>query len=118
MKKKLLIFLSLLMLSIALVGCDDVIRTETEEVEVMIVDAQYKDSWLQPICTGKSVIYVPHSEEYNITVEYDGIEYVFDNEDIYKAYKDKIGQTATGILETVYYDSGHIYQEVVGLKGE
>lgn len=116
MKKKLLIFLSLLMLSISLVGCDEIIRTETKEVEVAIVDSYYKDSWLQPLWTGKTFTYIRHSAEYQITVEYSGVEYDFDDEDIYKAYKDKIGQTATGILEIIYYDSGHIYQEVVGLK--
>jgi hypothetical protein len=104
------------MLSISLVGCDEIIRTETKEVEVAIVDSYYSPPWSQPIWTGKFFTYMPHPAIYQITVEYGGVEYDLNSSELYETYKNRIGETVTGILEIIYYDSGHVYREIVWLK--
>lgn len=117
MKKKVLIFLSLLMLSISLVGCGkEVVNTETEEVEVTIVDSYYSPPWNQPIWTGKFFTYVRRPAKYQITIEYDGVEYNIYGSELYETYKNRIGDTVIGILEITYYDDGDISRDFVGLK--
>lgn len=111
MNKLRLIFCCLL-LSISLAGCREVVNNETREVDVKIVDSQYEKSWLQTIPSGKSVIVIRHSATYEIKVEYEGVTYTIDNENIYELFKDEVGKTATGVLEIDYYDDGTVKYDI------
>ena len=117
MKKLRLIFCCLL-LSISLVGCAKLINTETENVEVMVIDEYHRGAWAQPMMVGKVMTCITHPAIYEIEVEYNGVEYVISGSDTYYAFKDKIGQTVTGVLEIREYDDGSVIYDVIDLVEE
>lgn len=116
MKYKILITLILFVLLFSFTGCAECISTEYQDVEVTVVDEYYRGSWVQPVWTGKSMAMIPHSAEYNITVEYDGVTYNFYDEEIYYAYKDRVGEVVPGKLEIKTYDDGSIWKDIVSLE--
>lgn len=116
LKKRILGFLFVLILLFGLIGCAKCINTEYKNVEVTVVDKYYRGAWIQLIFTGKTTMMIPHPAEYRITVEYNGIEYTISGIDTYNKYKDKIGQTAIGILEIQTYDDGSIEYDITSLE--
>lgn len=115
-KNKILPLLLLVVLIFSLTGCTKCINTEYENVEVTVIDEYYRAKYIQPIYNGKSIIMVNHPAVYNITVEYNGIEYTIDDSDTYNKYKDKVKQTAIGTLEIRTYDNGTIKYDIVSLE--
>lgn len=116
--KKILRILITLCFVITLIGCAECISTETTEVQVIVKSEYYKP-------TSSTVMYNPmlkmpmiqsEPEEYEITVEYNGIEYKFTDENTYNRYKDKIGETVIGVLETRKYDDGTIKNKIIEIK--
>ena len=116
MKKKILVLLSIMIMMFSLIGCTKCINTEYESVEVSIVDEYYRKMWFQPVFTGKTSALITHPAQYNITVEYDGSEYTFDDSDTYDKYKDKVGQTVIGTLEIRTYDDGTQKYNIISLE--
>lgn len=115
MKKNILIFLLVVAMMISLVGCAECISTEYETVEVTIIDEYYYPEWIQPVICGETTSLIVHPAEYRITVEYNGVEYIFNDSDTYDRYEDKVGQTATGTLEIRSYDDGTVKYVIVSL---
>ena len=97
-------------------GCAKCIKTEYEEVEVVIVDEYYKSAWVQPISTGKGVMIMSHPARYEITVVYNGVEYTLDNRDTYAKYKDKVGQTASATLQIKIFDNNTKNYDIISLN--
>ena len=114
MKKISLVMIMCLIIS--LTGCAKVINTEYKNVEVHIVDKYYRGMWMQPVRSGKITTFVTHPAVYNITVEYNNAEYTINDSNIYDRYKDKIGHTTVGTLETRTYDDGTVKYNIIGLK--
>jgi len=102
--------------TITLVGCASVISVEYEDVSVTIVDEYHRGAWAQPVFIGKIITVVRHPATWQITVEYNGVEYTVSGSDTYNKYKDKIGQTVIGELETKTYDDGTKKYDIVSLK--
>ena len=115
MKKNIFMFLLSLTMIFTLVGCAKCISTEYENVEVNIVDKYYRSTWLQPMSVGKVTTFITHPAVYQISVEYNGIEYKIDDRDTYNKYKNKIGQDATGTLEINKYDDDTVRYDVISL---
>lgn len=86
------------------------ISKECIEVEVTVTGKYYKP----PFCIYTGNSYVSSSSKYEITVEYMGEEYTFDDYEIYKKYKE--GETAIGIYEIREYENGTKSYEIVDLK--
>ena len=116
MKKIILTFLLIALTMFSLVGCAECINTEYENVEVNIVDEYYQAMWLQQVVAGKVTTIITHPAQYNITVEYNGIEYTISDSDTYNRYKDKVGQTAVGTLEIRTYDDGSVKYDIISLE--
>jgi len=109
---------SLLLPSILLlscVGCAECISTEYTEVPVTVVNEYHRASWVRRVWTGKSFAMITHPAQYEITVDYDGIEYTFNSKELYDKYKDKIGQTVTGELEIKTYDDGTVTYDITSI---
>lgn len=103
----------ILVIAIALlVGCAEVVKTDTQEVEVIVTDEHYRSAWVQPC--GKT--WVTHPAIYRITVLYDSVEYTISGSNTYHKFKDKIGDKAIGVLEIRTYDDGSIRQDIIKLK--
>lgn len=65
-------------------------------------------------CVSTEYEYVPAS--YNTVVEYDSVEYSLSSSETYYKYRDKIGKTAKGKLETKRYDDGSTKVRIVSLE--
>lgn len=109
MKKLASISLIVIML-LCLVGCAELINTETQEVDATVTDVYYKGAWAQPMWTGKTMMLIPHPAQYKVTFEYENVTLTVDDADIYDYYKDNIGATVKCDLVTEYYDDGTVRQ--------
>ena len=116
MKKATCILLISLLLVISLTGCAKCVSVVRKEVEVEVVDAFYSPTKITPVRVGKVWTYPVVPEKFEITVRYGGTARVFDNQFIYKRYKDKVGSSVIGILETTPYDNGYIEVRIAALK--
>lgn len=116
--KKLLSILIIVCLTFALFGCAKCIRTEYNDVEVTIVDEYYKASHTK--VEYNIPLKMPMTKRipavYRIAVEYDGANYAIDGVDTYNKYKDLVGQTVIGTLETCTYDNGTTIKRITKLQ--
>jgi hypothetical protein len=112
-KKILILSVFILLL---LTGCASVISIEYENVEVVVVDEDYTAMWLQPVKCGNVTTFITHPAHYKIIVEYNGVKYTLDDEDAYKKYKNKIGQTVNGTMEVKTFDDGTVKYDIWSLE--
>jgi YHS domain-containing protein len=108
--KRIFGIIIVLCLILTLNGCAKIINTEYEDVEVTVIDSYYDPEWFQP------AVLITHSATYEITVEYDGKIFYFSGSEIYDRYKDKVGETVTGVLATYTYDDGSTKKVITELK--
>ena len=100
MKKILAIILTCVVV-LSLVGCAEVINTETETVKATIVEVD-RDP-MRVTLVGK--VMVTHPADYDILLKYEDIEAWVDvSRDEYDKYETLIGSTVDAKLTTVYYD--------------
>lgn len=114
--KKLFFLILCFTIMFSLCGCAKCISTEITEVEVKITDEYHRGMYMTPIRSGKVTTFVTHPEVYRITVEYNENEYTISGRDTYNSYKDKVGETAIGILETKTYDDESVKYDIISLK--
>ena len=118
MKKINSVFLIFIIMIFSLVGCAKLVNTEYENVEVKITDVYYEPSHTAVVYN--PALKMPMSQSYpaiyEVTIEYNGVEYTFSDSDTYNKYKDKIGQTAVGTLEVRTYDDGTVRYDIIKLK--
>ena len=116
--KKILCLMFTILLVFSLTGCcANLVSTETKKVNVLITYEDYDGAWLQSIWTDKMFTYISHPARYEITVKYDDIEYILDDETYYNTYKDRVGDTITGTLEIKTYDDGTVKYDIIALEG-
>ena len=115
-KNRILVLLLLAVFLFGLVGCAKCISTEYKNVEITVVDEYHSAMWVQPMIVGKVTTMIVHPAIWRITVEYNGVEYTLNGEDIYKKYENKIGQTIIGELEIKTYDNGIVEYDIVSLE--
>ena len=111
-RMKKIISLILVIAIILLVGCADVVKTDTQEVEVIVIDEHHRNAWVQPC--GRT--WISHPAQYQITVLYDSVQYTINDSKTYYKFKDKIGDKAIGVLKISTYDDGSIKQDITKLK--
>lgn len=114
--KRIIALLLCLFITFSLCGCAKCINTETAEVEVKITDEYHRGTYVTPIRAGKVTTFVTNPAIYRITVEYNGNEYTISGRDTYNLYKDKVGETTIGILETKTYDDESVKYNIILLK--
>ena len=99
-----------------LTACAKCISVTYEEVEVTVVNKYHRDMWLQPIRINNHTSFITHPEVWEITIDYNGVEYVINGSDTYNKYEDKIGQIVVGKLEIRTYEDGNVKYKIVSLK--
>lgn len=116
MKLILVAIFAAVIISMTLTGCKKCVSTEYKHVPVKIIDAESRSAYSYPVRVGKttSIRVVPAS--YNTVVEYDSVEYSLSSSETYYKYRDKIGKTAKGKLETKRYDDGSTKVRIVSLE--
>ena len=103
-------------MTLCFVGCAKCISTEYEIVEVTVTDKWYKPMTMTPVRAGKVTTFVTSPAIWQITVDYNGVDYKISGSDTYNKYKDKIGQTVNGKLEIRTYDDGSVRYDIVSLQ--
>lgn len=115
MRKIIKLFLPILILFL-LAGCSKLISTKYMDVEVKIIDCYHRDAYTTFVCRGKSTIPIRHSEVNTVTVDYDDNQYIIEGEEVYYKYKNKIGETVTGVLEIKNYEDGIKRFDIISLS--
>ena len=110
MKKTKIKIICLLLLSLIffIVGCATLIKTETVDVEAVVVDSWYQIGYSVPVRVGNTTTYVRHPAKYIVVVEYEDLDLTINNEELYQQYKNRIGDTITCTMVIQYYDDGSI----------
>ena len=116
MKKKIICFILCTLFSLSLIGCKKCTDTQYSSVVVKIVDKYHRAAYTTPVFNGKTTTIVTHPAVYKITVEYNGKEYTISGSDTYNKYSNKIGESATAILETKIYDDKTEKYNITKLK--
>lgn len=116
MKLMLGVIFAAIIVSMTLTGCTKCVSTEYEYVPVKITDAQRWSAETYPVISGKVITFIHVPASYRITVEYDSIKYSLSGSKTYYKYRDKIGETAKGKLETKRYDNGDTKFRIVSLE--
>ena len=114
--KKIIILLLVGIITLTLFGCKECIDTQTQDVEVTIVDEYHRSSYITYIYTGKVMVPQSHPATYRITVKYDGKKYNVQGEETYYKFYERIGETVTGVLEIKTYDDGSKTYNIIDLK--
>lgn len=96
-------------------GCSKVVDTTQEEVLVKVVDEYSRGSYMLPMKSGKVTTWMTYPAVHDITVEYEGVEYIINDEETYYKYKDQVGMIASGTLETRTYDDGTVKYDIIAL---
>lgn len=107
---KRIIVATLLTSSIVMVGCAKEIKTETVKAKAIVKELEYDEAYTTtiPVSTDKSVMIVPqyHPAEYEVTVDYKGVDYEVDNEKAYKKVEGKLYKPVDCEFTVKYYDDG------------
>lgn len=103
------LFILLLMF---LTSCAKLIKKESYEVDVVIVDTYHRGSYFTNIYNGKVFMQQFHPEVNEVKVRYEDIYKTFDSQALYEKYKDCVGDTIKGILEVKTYDNGKIKRNI------
>ena len=114
--KQIIKILLVICLTLSLSGCVKCIDTRYEDVEARIVDEYYQGAYSTPMRVGDIFTVISHPEEYRITVEYEGIQYVIEGQSTYEKCKDHIGELVNVVMEIRKYDNGHISYKAVKIK--
>lgn len=113
MKKAVSILILLFISVFMLTGCAKCIDKKEESVKVKIVNEYYKPEETHLIGI---INHVPQFRtdyaEYEITVNYNGVEYSLSDESTYRKYHGRIGQTVSAVLVTKTYDDGEVRQYI------
>lgn len=109
---KKIILLCLITFIIFLTGCAKVIKTEEQNVKVKIVNVNHSPSRFYMV--GKVPITNP--AKYEVKVKYEEKTYTFDNDYLYRKYKDKLGENIDAILTIYTYDDGKIEERITKIK--
>ena len=114
-----IIVVSLLIGLSTLTGCTKCIKKTSEPVKVKIVNEYYNPGQIKVTgYTGGKPIIKNELAEYEITVEYDGVDYSFNSEDVYRKYHGRVGEMIQGTLVTREYDDGTSKSRIVSIGGQ
>lgn len=118
MRKVGIIAASLLIGLSTLTGCAKCIKKTTEPVKVKIVNEYYEPERTRVYFSNGRIHTDTEPAEYEITVEYNGVDYSFRSGSVYRKYHGRIGETIWGTLVTKEYDNGKSTAQIISIEGE
>lgn len=96
------------------------IRTQNVVDEIRVIDVNYEEEYTSTsfINSGKTIIPISqyHEAVYEVTFDYDGIEFTVDDEEVYKKAKDKKYELIECELELNYYKNNSYKINLVKVK--
>ena len=118
MFKKFAFVMAMVLILSALSGCAKVVSTETYEAPVRILSVDYRPAYSTPMKVGKVMSVMTHPADYDVVVEYNGVEYELDSRDSYKAAENNVGSAMQAVIEKVRYEDGDVRFKVLDLVTE
>lgn len=113
---KRFIILTTIVLSVLLSGCAKCISTEQEEIEVVIADVYFRPSYSTYIKAGNVWTFANHPAIYRTHIQCEYGKFTISGSGTYHTFKDKVGQTAIGTLETKIYDDGDVKRRITSIR--
>lgn len=114
--KKALILITSIIIIVFLSGCTKCISTETEIVQVKIVDEYHCGTRVQPVFIGKTASYICYPATYRITVEYENVKYNISGKDTYDKYSNRIVEYVNGVLQIKKYDDNSLRYYIINIE--
>lgn len=116
MNKKMLVMLFVIvMVVMTMTGCAKVVSEESFEAAVRIIDVDYDPAVIVPIKSGNVTIMQTTPADYDVTVEYAGVEYNVDGASDYRLAKDNVGSSMLAKIVKTRYEDGTVKFRVTGL---
>lgn len=116
MKRTTILLAMALILIILLSGCAECISTEYEDIEVVIVDTYHQPYYITSTYIGGKLSFTHHPSVYRTYIECKYGEFTLSDSDTYYTFRDKIGETAVGVLETKTYDDGDVFRRITSIR--
>ena len=110
MRLRLIALLILIAVVVSLVGCANVVDTQTETVEATIVETRFYAGYYTPIKSGNTTIMQWHPPRYYTTLRYNDITEDIYGSELYSIAHGKNGDTIQCNLITETYDDGTVKQ--------
>lgn len=87
-------------------SCNSVVSNKTESIDVRIISSHKNpETWSSDLSGNyPKVVHTP--ADYRVTVEYAGKMYTLTDEDTYRLFHDRIGDTVKAFAEVTTYDDG------------
>jgi len=114
-KKAMFVIFVIVILVMTMTGCAKVVSEETYEAPVRIVDTDYDPPVVRPMKSGSVIIMQTTPADYDVVVEYAGVEYNIDSRDAYNMAKDNVGSTMQATIVKTRYEDGTVTFNVTGL---
>ena len=116
---KRIVFLLVIALCFALMGCQKIVTEETIEVQAIVTDKAYKSAYVTmiPVKVGNVTTMVPqnHPAKYYITVTYEDLSETFDNKALYEELCE--GDVLTVIFYRAYNEERQLVRKEIRLPG-
>lgn len=118
-KKYFAIMLVVVTILVMFTGCAKVVSTEEYKATVTVVDVHYTPVRIYPVKVGKVNMMQTIPADYDVTVEYNGVEYDLDSASAYNIAKENVGKIVMANIKKTRYDDGTVKFSVSGLvKGD
>lgn len=106
MRTKICLLLLVVVLLLSSCAISKEVKRESENVIGVVVSTNYTPPRIIPIHCGKVITLMNKPASYRVTVEYNGIEEVFNDSFLYDNYK--AGDNINLTLITIYYDNNEV----------
>lgn len=113
MKKIISCLILSLFIGVMITGCKTCISSETFKDEAVIAKTDYTPSSIVSVPVGKIISPIIHPASYDVTLSYNGIEYQFDNSDLYNYCKDHEGESIQVDISIDKFDDGTTRTDIV-----
>lgn len=112
---KRFILLVVIIMCVALTGCQIIEKEEKIDVNATVTDMQYRSSYvtMMPIYTGKTTTLIPqtHPARYLVTISYEDVSETFNNRNLYENVKE--GDTIQMVLYKGYDKDGNLIKQTL-----
>lgn len=114
-KKIIMMMFVIVMVVMTMTGCAKVVSEESFEAAVRIVDVDYDPAVVIPMKSGNVTIMQTTPADYDVTVEYGGVEYNIDGAADYRLAKDNVGSSMLAKIVKTRYEDGTVKFRVTEL---
>lgn len=112
---KRFILLVVIIMSVALTGCQTIEKEEKIDVNATVTDMQYQSSYvtMMPIYNGKTTTLIPqtHPARYLVTISYEDVSETFNDRNLYENVKE--GDIIRMVLYKIYDKDDNLIKQTL-----